>query len=329
MCAAGIRINRRGFLALGAGTVTTCMLPAVVGAAPAVHAMAGRAFGTRWSITLPRSSDLERLREPIGNLLDRIDRRMSPWREESEISRFNRSASGPHPVAAETAFVASAAVALSAATRGAFDPTVGPLVARWGFGPISGNEVPEWGGVAVQGDTISKQRDDLTLDLCGIAKGYALDRIVSLLLDAGERNFLVDLGGELAARGRHPSGRPWRAGVEDPRAGQAGIHAVLNLTDRAVATSGSRANGYALGGRRYSHIIDPHTREPVEGGLASVSVIDEDAMTADGWATALMAAGGRRGPAVARENGISALFLTRNGNELDRILTGSFRDYLV
>src|SRR5690606_29630121 len=123
----------------------------------------------------------------------------------------------------------------------------------------------------------------LTLDLCGIAKGHALDRMVATLLDEGHEHFLVDLGGELAARGWHPSGRAWQVGIEYPLPGRGNIAGVLRLDKLAVATSGDRANGYDIGRRRYSHIIDPGTREPVDSSLGSVSVLMATAREADGW----------------------------------------------
>jgi thiamine biosynthesis lipoprotein len=225
--------------------------------------------------------------------------------------------------------VTTAALAIAEASGGVFDPSVGPLVARWGFGVIAGEDRPGWQGLSVLEDAVAKDRDGLTLDLCGIAKGRALDRMATLLADAGLTDFLIDLGGELYARGRHPSGRAWQAGVEDPRPGAARVAEVVRLDGNAVATSGDRANGYTFGGRRYSHIIDPRTRRPVAGDLASVSVIAEDAITADGWATALAAAGAKGGPVLARRRGIAALFLIRDGAGLRRIATGAFDTHLA
>src|SRR5690606_31004914 len=102
---------------------------------------------------------------------------------------------------------------------------------------------------------------------------------------------VIDLGGEIAAFGLHPDGRNWRVAVEDPRPARTGAAEVVQLEDRAIATSGDKVNGFTLAARRYSHIIDPATAAPVETATASVSVIAADAATADGWATALMAAG--------------------------------------
>ena len=175
-----------------------------------------------------------------------------------------------------------AALDLVAATAGAFDPTVGPLVARYGFGPIHQGSAGLGPSLAAGDGHLTKAEDGVTLDLCGIAKGHALDRVADVLADAGQRNFLIDVGGELLARGRHPSGRPWQAAVEDPRTDATGAAAILALDNMAIATSGTRWNSYVLGGRTISHMIDPTSGEPVRGTLASVSVLATTAMEADG-----------------------------------------------
>nr|WP_272213466.1 FAD:protein FMN transferase [Marinicella sp. W31]MDC2879423.1 FAD:protein FMN transferase [Marinicella sp. W31] len=148
------------------------------------------------------------------------------------------------------------------------------------------------------------------------------------LLQAGHRDFLIDLGGELVAHGNHPAGRPWQVAVEDPRLASTGSAGVLRLADCAVATSGLRAQSYTLSGHSYSHIIDPRHAVPVEGTIASVSVLGSDAMTADGWATALTAAG-ESGPLLARRQSVTALFLFHDGDGLRHETTGGFDRFLL
>ena len=329
MSAATPKIDRRTFLALGGGSVLALAMPQLAFGAPALRIMQGRAFATEWSISVPAGVDIEPLRTPIVEMLAGIDVQMSPWRADSDVTRFNRSKAGTMPMPAELMHVASAALTLAGASGGEFDPTVGPLVARWGFGPIEGDGTPDWHEIGVHGDAVSKARDGLTLDLCGIAKGYALDRMADIVEGAGHGDFLIDLGGELAACGTHPSGRSWHVAVEDPRPGFEGAAEVIDLGGMAVATSGSRANSYDVGRRRYSHIIDPRTLEPADSNLASVSVIASNAMTADGWATALFAAGATNGPELAQRNGVDSLFVLIDGQGLKRITTGSFSDHLA
>ncbi|MDS1136644.1 FAD:protein FMN transferase [Nitratireductor indicus] len=295
----------------------------------AVEVMEGRAFATGWRLTLPAGGRGEVLRAPIEALLAEVDRQMSPWRADSVVSRFNAAGAGEYAVPAETAAVTAAALRIARDSGGRFDPTVGPLVGRWGFGPIEGDGVPDWHGLAAGETDIGKSRPGLTLDLCGIAKGRALDGMAEIVRGAGHDDFLIDLGGELAAGGRHPSGRDWQVAVEDPRGDGLEPAGMLRLGGMAVATSGGRAQSYSLNGRSYSHIIDPATGEPVAGALASVSVIGQAAMWADGWATALAAAGPVEGLPLARRAGISALFLIREDAGLRHEATGTFDRHLI
>ncbi len=290
--------------------------------------LAGAAFGTTWRIDGASADALESLRPGIDELFGGIDRQMSPWRHDSALSRFNAGSAGWHAADDELVHVTRCAVALAARSGGAFDPTVGPLVARWGFGPIEGGE-PDWRALSVDTGRIAKARADLTLDLCGIAKGRALDRAVELAAAAGLDDLLFDLGGELRALGHHPAGREWRVAVRHPERGRA-VPAALRLPPgRGVATSGPETQGYALAGRTYGHIIDPAARAPVDTGLRSVTVVAEDAMTADGWATALFAAGEGAGLALCEEHDIAALFLVGEGRGLRRLATGPIEGLLL
>ena len=301
--------------------------PALLRRPAPVQVIEGRAFGSTWRITLPDQAPAAP-RRAVAGLLDGIDRQMSPWRDDSEITAFNRSAREVR-VSPETALVAQVALDVAAASDGWFDPSVGPLVARWGFGPITGDGTPRWQGLSVAGDSLSKDAAGLTMDLCGIAKGRALDLLAARLLDAGHADFLADLGGELAARGQHPSGRDWQIAVEDPRPEVAGSAFGLRLPDgMAIATSGLRAQSYAVGPQRYGHIIDPHHAAPVGGAIASVSVLAESAMLADAWATALTAAGAD-GAALARRQGLAALFISHDGVGLRHETTSGFKRHLI
>lgn len=316
--------SRRRFLA---GLSAALATPGLVRAASRAH-LSGRAFGTHWQIAGPEGAALESLRPALEALFAGIDREMSPWRTESVLNRFNASLSGT-PVSSEMTLVAQTALTLARDSEGAFDPTVGPLVARWGFGPIERGGAPDWRGLTAEAGRLSKRQTDLTLDLCGIAKGRALDRAVELARRQGFENLLLDLGGELCTLGRHPEGRDWTVAVEHPVAGQP-APAILHLPDNmAVATSGLGAQSYGLNGRLWGHIIDPATGLPVDGQLRSVTVLAADAMTADGWATALFAAGDDAGPALARARDLAALFLFDGGTKLRRVVTGGIHAVLT
>lgn len=294
----------------------------------ALQQIEGQAFASHWRVAAPAAAPLAAQRPALEALLARVDQQMSPWRADSDVTRFNLAAA-ECAVPAELALVARAALDIARDSGGAFDPTVGPLVARWGFGAISGAEAGRWQGLRAGEAVLAKDAPGLTLDLCGIAKGYALDLMAAHLAAAGIGDFLIDLGGELKSAGHHPSGRAWQVAVEDPRPGAEGLAAGLALPDGlAVATSGLRAQSYALPGHAYGHIIDPHRGTPVDGALASVSVLAPTGMSADGWATALVAAGAD-GPALARARGLSALFLRLEGGALVPETTGDFATHLL
>lgn len=317
--------DRRLFLARASAVMGLALAaPAVQAEAEPVVTLSGRAFATGWRIVLPSGVAVAPLRAPVQALLAEVDRQMSPWRADSEVCAVNRASAGAMGVGPELARVTQAALSISAASGGAFDPTVGPEVARWGFGPIAQGAAPDWQEVSCDGARLDKARDGLTLDLCGIAKGRALDRISDLLLARGLGDHLVEIGGELRASGLHPAGRPWQVGVEDPRPGQASLVGQVTLRG-AIATSGIKDNSYQLAGKRYSHIIDPATGRPVgAGALASVSVRAGTGMEADGWATALMAAGGVAGPQLARAQGLDSLFLRVQDGVVRAETTGAF-----
>ena len=292
-------------------------------------ATSGRAFGTTWKLVADGGADLAPIGPSIERLFAEIDRCFSPWRSESTITRFNRMPAGRPVRDTELAYVTEKALVIAKQSAGAFDPTVGPLVARWGFGPIHEGSAPDWRGLTTSNGTVSKTRDDLTLDLCGIAKGWALDRAAECVEAAGIDSFLFELGGEILARGEHPDGRDWHVAVDTPGMLTDSSPAIRLPSGSAVATSGLWMQSYQLTGRLYGHIIDTGTTEPVSDALRSVTVVADDAMSADGWATALCAAGEQAGPALARSLGIAALFLIEDGDALRYVKTGKMHEMLL
>ncbi len=320
-----LRPTRRTALGMIGATLA---LPQIAQAA-ATQSIEGAAFGTTWQLIASPNDDLGRLPADIDAIFAMVDQQMSPWRSDSDISRFNSMGPGLHRAGAEMIRVVTAALDLAKLTDGAFDPTVGPLVAQWGFGPIEGGLEPDWRGLSLGDGGIGKARDDLTLDLCGIAKGRALDLAVELVKARGVDDFLFDVGGELKASGQHPSGRSFQVAVQHPVEGQP-APATLRLTDGlAVATSGLQSQSYELAGHTYGHIIDPRRGAPADDRLLSVTVVEQDAMTADGWATALFAAGLSNGPDLAQSNAIDALFLVRDGAGISLIRTGAIERALL
>ncbi|SFD79981.1 FAD:protein FMN transferase [Roseivivax sediminis] len=312
--------SRRAALGLIGGTL---LLPAAAIGGGAARTLSGRAFGTDWRITAPPGVGIAQFAPALDALFAGIDAQLSPWRTDSAVSRFNAAPAGAATADPALTEVTAAALDIARRSGGAFEPTIGPLVARWGFGPIARGGAPDWRALSVGPHGVTKSRGDLTLDPCGIAKGWALDRAAELLREAGMTDLLFDLGGEFVAVGQHPEARDWRVAVEAPIPGLPAPAALRLPTGTAVATSGTIAQSYVLGQRRYGHIIDPGTRAPATGALRSVTVVATDAMTADGWATALFAAGDTAGPDIARTHDIDALFLFEDDGRLREMRSGA------
>lgn len=314
-------LNRRLFLMTATASAA---LPAR--AAQSVARLSGPAFGSSWHAVLPGGIDAAAARQALEVGIASVDATMSPYREDSDLTRFNLSRDTDwQDVAPMLAHTLTVALDIARLTGGAFDPTIGPLVHRYGFGPISGREAGDPAGLDARAGAIRKAAPDLTIDLCGIAKGHALDRMVAALEVLGHTDFLIELGGEVACRGRHPEGRHWLVAVEAPGGGSA--QRILRLDGMALATSGHAANGFPPMG--LSHIIDPKTTRPASPGLASVSVLAETAEKADGFATALLVLGPEAGPDFARTHGIAALFLTGKGPAFGETMTGTFARHVV
>jgi thiamine biosynthesis lipoprotein len=272
----------------------------------------------------------ERVRAAIESELARVDRLFSRWRPESEVSRLTaHQSTEPFPVSPETAAVLDLARTVSDLTGGAFDVTVAPLVEAWGFGP--GGRPP---GVpraetlaALRGQvgyrllaidpvrrTVTKARPDVACDLAALAGGWASDRIAAAIAALGHPDVLVDVGGEVTARGRRPDGGLWRVAIEWPD-GAREKALVVALEDAAVATSGDYRKSWTDGqGRRRSHVIDPRTGEPIAHGLASASVVDRDGARADALATALLVLGPDEGHALAARAGLAARLVRREAD---------------
>ncbi|WP_404404552.1 FAD:protein FMN transferase [Pelagibacterium halotolerans] len=315
-------ISRRDFLTLSAAVVGAWSLPV---RASETRVVGGNAFGSYWRLTLGHDADPVPAIHAIEAIVTRIDAQMSPFRASTDVSRFNTSRETDwQPVPGDFRAVTGAAQDIFARSGGAFDPGVGPTVNRYGFGPITGQGRGAFDSLELRGDAVRKGDPALTLDFCGIAKGHALDLMAAALTDEGVEHAYLELGGEVLAKGRHPSGRDWHTAVEAPA-----ITHILALNGKAVATSGDAVNSFAVGGRRYSHIIDPGNDTPVTGDVASVSVIHDTACTADGWATALIALGLEDGAAIAETLGLPALFQIHDGAGMRAIPIAGFEAYLV
>lgn len=295
----------------------------------------GETMGTTYQIRVAGEGLGSRLERDVAAMaearLGEIDAWMSNWNPESDVSRFNAHASTePFPVSYETASLVAYAVEVCKWTAGAYDISVGPLVALWGFGqgartgpPPTAEEIDEAldhmgarllrvGRGAPSGQGFLRKGDPaLQIDLSSIAKGYGVDFLANGLFELGREDFMVEIGGEVYAAGERPGGGAWRLAIEQPLDAGRAIQSIVELSNQGMATSGDYRIFYRDEGRRLSHTIDPRTGKPVEGGPASVTVIATSTAEADAWATALMVLGEEDGLALADEWGFAALLLLR------------------
>lgn len=313
------------------------------GSAPKAFTLHGEALGTFYTISIaepPAAMSEANAKRLADSALDRVNRLMSTYLEDSELSRFNRyEGAAPFQLSGETYKVFEAAQTIAEQSGGAFDVTVGPLVNAWGFGPEALQHPPDAAAINAllervgyqkltlhPENKISKARPDLYCDLSAIAKGYAVDAVAEVFEEAGIRNYMVEVGGEIRVSGKNAHGLDWTLGIESPKPGVRDLHTAVRIGQEALATSGDYRNMYELEGRLVSHTIDPHTGYPVPHALASVSVIHPSCMWADGYATALMALGPEKAEAFARKHGLAAMLLVHDAeaNHFREVSTPQF-----
>ena len=261
----------------------------------------GTVFGTFYRVTYQCDSDLL---ADINAELGRVDKSLSPFNEQSTITAVNQN----RPVQLDTMFtyVFNLAMQVSKETDGAFDITVAPLVNAWGFGFKNG-EMPNarqvdslrqltgYQKVQLRDGRVEKADPRMMLDCSAIAKGYGCDAVARLFDRCGIDNYMVEIGGEVVTKGISQKRVPWKIGinkpVDDPANASGEIQSVLNVTDRAMATSGNYRNFYYRDGKKYAHTIDPRTGYPVQHSILSATVLAPDCATADAYATSFMVMG--------------------------------------
>lgn len=308
----------------------------------------GKTMGTSYSIRLvadQMAADSEQLRDRIDGCLEHINDLMSTYRPASELSRINQTPAHQwFALSPETFGVLKAAQQISKQSDGAFDITVGRLVNLWGFGPtINLQHMPDAKEItrlrSALGHDRLQLRDDppallkageeLALDLSAIAKGYGVDAVAQLLEQLGYHNYMVEIGGEIRTRGHKPGQQPWNIAIERPDVSGRVAQKILHLTTTAMATSGDYRNYFEQDGKRYSHTIDPRTGYPIEHRLASVSVLHDSCMMADGYATALMVLGPDAGMALAEELDLAVYMLVKDGDSFTSRRSSQFDKYLA
>ncbi|WP_027996375.1 FAD:protein FMN transferase [Simplicispira psychrophila] len=320
-------------------TFSEAAAPAVSGQRTTLH---GPTMGTRWSASVDADANMDvvALQQALAAAVAQVDQQMSPWKSDSDLMRLNCAPVDARvDLPAEILEVLACALEIHRLSAGAFDPGVGALVDAWGFGALrdapdaaaihtARHAVPRTTSECLELDLPggrARKHHPVQLDLCGIAKGYAVDRMATVLQQHGVRHALLALDGELRAVGSQASGAPWAVALESPQSGQRAVHGVIELQDVAVATSGDYRRYLKVGDARLAHSMDARRAAPVNNGVASVTVLARSCMHADAWATALLVAGPGEGLGLAQRMGLEVLFLLRRPHGLVEMGLGRFR----
>jgi len=279
------------------------------------HVIQGRTMGTTYTVKVVTGyfQSISGVKEKIGNRLEEINRSMSTYQKDSEISRFNRfnKVGLKFKISNDFFQVMKAGQKIYRLSGGAWDGTVNPLVDVWGFGSRGRRDkVPPNSEIAallpdigfanidvVNPGFLVKKRAAVTVDLSSIAKGYGVDEVAALLRNLGYKDYLVEIGGEIFAAGHRNDDTRWRIGINRPRADAAfdEVYKVVEIHNQAFATSGDYRNFFEVDGIRYSHVIDPRSGYPISNGVAGVSIVADTCTFADGLATAIMVMGPESG----------------------------------
>ncbi|MET0378107.1 MAG: FAD:protein FMN transferase [Spongiibacteraceae bacterium] len=312
----------------------------------------GATQGTTYHITVPvpeankaasHTQDAAELQQAVERRLAEIDSALSNYRDDSELSRFNRAPVGEWiDLGRDLYAVLKISAQISRESAGAFDVTVAPLVNLWGFGPQKKTDViPGDAEIAAAQAAIGyrnlelddaqprvRKKRALVIDVNGIAQGYTVDQLADVLSASGYTDFMVEVGGELRLVGHNPDAKPWRIGIEKPGDDFVETQQALAVTGVGVTTAGDYHDYFEKDGVRYSHTIDPRSGRPIAHKLASVTVIASSATLADGYDTVLEVLGPDAGFEFAQRHELAAYFIVREGDGFTSRHTTQMAQYL-
>jgi thiamine biosynthesis lipoprotein len=299
------------------------------------HVIRGRTMGTTYSVKVVTRDlgSIKGVKEKIDRRLEEINRSLSTYQKDSEISRFNRfyKVGQKFKISNDFYQVMKAGQKIHRLSSGAWDGTVNPLVDLWGFGRSGRQDrIPQQGEIAallpdigfanidvLDSGFLVKNRSAITVDLSSIAKGYGVDEVAALLRNLDYKNYLVEIGGEIFATGHRKDNTRWRIGINRPRVDATfdAVYKVVELRNQGFATSGDYRNFFEIAGVRYSHVIDPRTGFPVSNRVVSASIITGNCAMADGLATAVMVLGEKKGiELIDRLDGVEGLIVVEQNN---------------
>lgn len=306
-------------------------------------ALSGLVQGTTYHLKMvTRGLDVTsgELKADVEAIFKLVDEQLSNWRDDSEISHFNRQQSTEWQTVSPTIIrLVSIAREVHDRTGGCYDLTVKPLFELWGFARHE-QTLPDEAAIQqalahvgmdkleidVEGGRLRKTDPALAISLDSIAQGYTVAVVAQLLEDRGIQNYLAEVGGEMKVKGVKADGSPWRVAIEKPTPMQREVQRILDLEEAAgiaVMTSGTYRNFFESGGKSYSHIIDPRTGRPVTHRLLSATILHEDPTLADAWSTALLCVGETEGARIAEAEGLKAIFIYRDGDQLKESMSSA------
>lgn len=335
-------------LALGVLLLGTALLVAACSKPRGIQ-FAGVQGTAVWHVTLselPTGMEQATIHSGLLQALQEANQMLATWEQTSVISRFNQyQGTDWFAVPPALAQVVAMSLQLSEQSGGAYDVTLAPLLKLWGFAnhAAAKDAVPDAAAIAAAQAKVGYQKlqvrldppalrkttPDLAVELASLADGFAADRMGEYLESIGCSHYMVEVAGEVRARGKSLRGDAWRIAIEKPVEGQRAVQQGVYLQDAGLATSGDYRNFFVAGGKRYSHTLDPSTGQPVTHSLASVSVIADSAVLADAYATLLMALGEVKGKAFAEKYGLKAYFIWRTDQGFATFATPALQKNLI
>ncbi len=310
-----------------------------------VQKFEGYTQGTTYHISFwssQKNVDSNSLQKLVDEELKRLDEQLSNYRDDSTIEKFNAANSTKsQEVSAEIVGLVEKTRLVSETTKGCYDLTTKPLFDLWGFKgesliqPSSADLQKTLSKVGLaQLETLDtthlrKKVPDLKVDLSSIGQGYSVSQIAAILEGQGVNNYLVEIGGELQTRGKKPDNSTWRVALEKPLSSERSMHKVVTINQVepfAITTAGTYRHFFDVNGRRYSHILNGKTGEPITHKTVSVTVFSDSATTSELWDTALLCVGREKGIEIANQAGIAALFIEENGETFNEFKSTAFEN---
>ena len=307
----------------------------------------GNTMGTYYFIEVidvPIELKIKNIEIEIKNTLKKANKILSNWDKDSEISIINKTnKTTAIKISDELNEVFKTAKEINAKSNGFFDLTLDPIIELWGFGYKSkqmqiipkDNQIKNILSLIGQksflemnfdNNELIKKNKDIKINLSSIGKGYGIDLIGKKLDQLGINNYIINIGGDILTKGYNSKKENWVIGIENPNLKEKLIKEIVNLTNKGLATSGDYKNFFTNDGKRYSHIINPKTGKPIMHSTKSVTVIHENSMKADGWATAFLALGSLEGLKIADKEKIAVLFIDEIDNKLIKFKSSAFKN---